>query len=48
MIDKNDEKRKATERPDKKSPSRLFFEFFTEFFDSVETNMKTKPKKKVK
>ena len=47
MISKNDEKRKLAERDDKKSPSCLFFEFFTEFIDKVDMAIKAKPKKKM-
>ena len=45
MIGVNDPKRKPTEREDKKTPSCLFFEFFTDFFTKVDEAIKQKAKK---
>ena len=51
MINKNDSKRKPKESSgdkkgeEEKSASCEFFEFFTGFFDKVDTAIKQKPKK---
>ena len=49
MINEQDDRRKklTAPRPDKKTPSQLFFEFIIGFIDKVEEQMKVKPKKKV-